>query len=113
MKQPGKIPAGSDWPEFRNPELGSRRRIVHKLAAGVVDLEIASAGDFAEEIAARNQEILQGGLEVVRTGKSASIRAIVPKVNRFGDLSSQMEAVRASLSAASRLLGLSARVETG
>ena len=113
MKQPGQIPAGSDWPEFRTPELGSRRRIVHKLAAGVVDLEIGSAGDFAEEIVARNPEVLESGLEVVRTGKSASVRAIVPKVDRFGDLSSQREAVRAGLSAASELLALSARVEAG
>lgn len=113
MKEPGQIPAGSDWPEFRNSELGPRRIIVHKLASGVVDLQIASAGDSVEEIAVRNQEVLQGAFEVVRAGKSAAVRATVPKVDRFGDLPSQLEAVRAGLSAASRLLSVSARVNAG
>ncbi|MBM3997134.1 MAG: hypothetical protein FJ303_23735 [Planctomycetes bacterium] len=113
MKKPGQVPAGSDWPEFRNPELGPSRVIVHKLASGVVDLQIASAGDNAEEIAVRNQDVLQGAFEVVRAGKSAAVRATVPKVDRFGDLPSQLEAVRAGLSAASRLLTVSARVNAG
>jgi hypothetical protein len=113
MKRPAQIPAGSDWPEFRPPAVGSGRRIVHKLAIGAVDLEIASAGDMTEEIAARNREVLDGRLEVVRTGKSASIRAIVPNVDRFGELSLQVEAVRAGLSAACRLLDLSVRVVSG
>lgn len=113
MKQPGKIPAESDWPQFRNPELGPGRRIVHKLADGLVDLEIGSAGGIVEQIAARNGEVLKGELEVVRTGKSASVRLRVPKVDRFGDLSSQLAAVRAGLSAASRLLALSSRIEAG
>lgn len=113
MKKPGQVPAGSDWPEFRNPELGPRRIIVHKLASGVVDLQIASAGDDAEEIEVRNQEVLQGAFKVVRAGKSAAVRATVPKVDRFGDMPSQLEAVRAGLSAASRLLSVSARVDAG
>jgi hypothetical protein len=113
MKRPGKIPAGSDWPEFRPPELGPGRRIVHKLAMGAVDLEIASAGERTEQIAASNKEQLDGALEVVRTGKSASVRATVPKVDRFGDFALQLEAVRAGLSAACRLFELSSRVVAG
>jgi hypothetical protein len=113
MKQPRPLAAGNDWPEFRPSALGSGRRIVHKLAFGTVDLEIASACDLAEEIAARNRGLLGGALEVVRTGKSASIRVIVPTVDRFGELSSQAEAVRAGLSAACRLLDLSAQVAVG
>jgi hypothetical protein len=113
MKRPGKVPAGSDWPEFRPPELGPGRVILHKLAMGAVDLQIASAGERTEEIAASNKKLLDRSLEVVRTGKSASVRAIVPKVDRFGDLKLQMEAVRAGLSAACRLLELSARVVAG
>ena len=111
MKQPGRVPAESDWPQFRNPALGPGRRIVHKLADGVVDLEIGSAGNIVEQIAARNGEILKGGFEVVQTGKSASIRLRVPKVDRFGDLSSQLAAVHAGLSAACKLLALSRQVQ--
>jgi hypothetical protein len=113
LKQPDQTPAESDWPQFRNSELGPGRRIVHKLADGVVDLEIGSAGAIVEQIAARNAEVVKGELEVVRTGKSASVRLRVPKVDRFGDLSSQLSAVRAGLSAASRLLALSSRIEAG
>ena len=110
MKMPGQIPADSDWPVFRGPVLGAGRVIRHKLAAGVVDLEIASAGGVVDEIATRNRGLLQSEFAVVRTGKSASVRAMVPKVDRFGDVSSQLESVRAGLSAASQLLSLSARI---
>lgn len=112
MNKPSQIPAGSDWPEFRNPELGSRRRIVHKLGMGVVDLQIDSTGEFTEEIATRNRDVLDDGLEVVRTGKSTSFRFRVPEADRFGDLHSQLEVVRTGLLAASRLLSLSSRLRT-
>lgn len=112
MKKPGPIAAGSDWPEFRNIELGQKRRIVHKLEKGAVDLELQSVGGVAEEIAARNRNVLTDGLEVVQTGKSVSIRIRVPGVDRFADLSSQIEAVRAGLLAATLLLNLAAQIKS-
>ena len=113
MKKPTLVPWGSDWAEFRNLELGAKRVIRHKLAEGAVDLEIRSAGEIAGEIAARNRETLRGAFEVVRTGKSASVRAAVPKVDRSGTVADQLEAIRAGLSAAARLLDLSARIDVG
>lgn len=111
LKQPGQIPARHDWARFDDLDLGAGRRLLHKLSTGVVDLEIRSAGDLAEEIAARNRELLEDGLEIVRTGKSASVRGIVPTVDRFGDVSTQMAAVRAGLSTVARLLELSSRIK--
>ena len=111
MNKPGMITAGSDWPDFRNKELGRGRIIVHKLARGAVDLQIASAGDAVEEITSRYRTLLTDGLDVVRAGQSASFRLQVPVVDRFAEFSSQVEAVRAGLSAASRLLKLSAHIE--
>jgi hypothetical protein len=110
MNKPGLISAGSDWPEFRNAELGPQRRIIHKLTAGAVDLEITAAGGALEELRTRNQPVLAEGVDLVLTGKSASFRVRVKKVDRFADVSVQIEAVREGLSAASRLLQLSPQI---
>jgi hypothetical protein len=105
MKEPGPTPKGSDWRGFPTPQRG--RRIWHKFATGAVDLQLAEPAEMVEEIAKRNPQISQGGFEVVRTSKSASVRAKVPIVYLERDFSSQLEAVRAGLSAASKLLALS------
>lgn len=112
MRKPSKIPANSDWPTFRPTKLGKGRRILHKLAMGVVDLEIDGAGDAVERILAENRNLLGDELKVMRTGKSASIRLEVPNVDRFAEVFSQVEATRMGLAAASRLLRLSAELET-
>ncbi len=104
MRKPGKIPAGSDWPMFRPGVLGQGRRIVHKLARGVVDLEIDGAAGVVEEIVALNRNVLGDQIAVMRTNKSASIRIEVTILDRFAGMPSQLVAARAGLSAASRLL---------
>ena len=111
MRKPSKIPAASDWPQFRPRALGPKRVIRHKLSSAVVDLEIGGAGDVAEQVATRNRRLLGDELTVERTGKSASIRLVVPEVDRFGEFSSQIRAARAGLSAAARLLELSDQIE--
>lgn len=111
MNRPGPIAAGSDWPEFRNTELGLGRRIIHKFAMGVVDLELASARDDRDALADRNRAVLAEGVELVATGKSVSFRLRAPPVDRFADLAAQIDAVRVGLSAAARLLRLSPRIQ--
>jgi hypothetical protein len=107
MNKPGGVPAGSDWIVLKSPNVGPNRQIKHKLGMGYVDLQIGGAGSRAQEIAERNQVVLKGEFEVVETGGSASIRALVPVVDRFGDVSSQIDAVRLGLTAATRLAAIS------
>jgi hypothetical protein len=111
MKQPNNIPADSDWPQFKNPQLGPNRRIIHKLQDGFVDLEIRSAAGLLEELRRRNHSLLSQGLDIVKTGKSASVRIYVKKMDRFGDFFNQIEAAREGLHAAVRLLSLASSIK--
>ena len=110
MKNPGQVPAGSDWPLFKPLSLSKGRRIYHKLLEGFVDMEIRSAGALVEQIAQQNQESLKNEVLVVRTGQSASIRILVQKVDRFGDFLPQIEMVRVGLLAAAKLFSLSSKI---
>jgi hypothetical protein len=110
MKRKESAPARSDWPAFRPKQIGKGQRIVHKLARGEVDLELSKVGEKIDELLALNQAILGEQYQLVVTGKSASIRAVVPPVDRFVDLGSQVDAVRAGLKAAMDLVELSHRV---
>ena len=111
MKRPAGVPAGSDWPQFRPPELASGRRIVHKWAEGLVDLEIEGAGKLVDVLRAKTLSVLPSDMKIVRTGKSASVRIEVRRVDRFGDFLNQVEAVRLGLRAVVRLLSVSQMIE--
>ena len=111
MKKPGKVPANSDWPILKSSELGRGRRIIHKWKQGFVDLEIASAGNSTEEIKFANVIVLDNDMKVVQTGKSASIRTIVPKIDRFSEFERQLPEIRQGLIAVIRLLKRSGSIK--
>jgi hypothetical protein len=104
MPEPGPRPAGSSWIEFRPRALGPGKRIYHKLDKGIVDLQIDRAADQASSIAATLGSLLGRDTEVVTTGKSVSIRATVPAIDRFADFESQRSEARTGMRAAYRLL---------
>jgi len=112
MDDPGLkgISSRSDWRYLKNPALGKGRHLIHKWPQGVVDLQIDYAGDFVDEIRAANRAILVDGIDVINTGKSASIQIQVPAVNWRSEFASQKETVRAGLAAAVRLLVISPKI---
>lgn len=112
MLEPGPKPPGSSWIEFRPRALGSGRRIYHKLDKGSIDLQIDGAADQASSIAAALGSLLGRDTEVVTTGKSTSVRAAVPPVDRFTDFDSQRTEVRAGMRAAYRLLIISRAISS-
>ena len=77
-----------------------------------MELTINGAGDAVDRIRAENQAILPSDMEVVRTTKSASIRIKDPPIDRFENFVKQLEAVRAGLAAAVRLLALAPRIQS-
>jgi len=107
MPEPGPKPALSDWIEFRPAGLPKDRHLYHKLENGFVDLQRDGAGERVEALQASNVHLLGRDLDVVKTGKSASVRAVVPSIDRFGDPTAHIDAIRAGLRAAFRLLCLS------
>jgi hypothetical protein len=90
MAEPGPKPALSDWVEFRPVGLPKDRHLYHKLENGFVDLQFDGSGDRADRVQAQNAPLLGKDLEVVKTGKSASLRAVVPVVDRYGDPTGQV-----------------------
>jgi len=107
MPEPAPKPAGSSWIEFRPSELGSGRRIYHKLDKGYVDLQVDGVAQQVSSIAAALGPLLGRDTQVVTTGKSASVRVDAPPVDRFADFDSQRNEARAGMRAAYRLLIMS------
>ncbi|MGY0560418.1 PD-(D/E)XK nuclease family protein [Luteimonas sp. A277] len=103
MPRPGNKPVNSDWPDFRPRELDSRFNIVHKMAHGYVDLQMRNAAGRVDEI---KRLVRDPKLQVVTAGKSAAIRVVVPKVDRFVSFQAQQSKVIAALRAAQELLSL-------
>lgn len=104
MRRPGMKPAKSDWPDFRPRPLDKRFSIVHKLAKGNVDLQIAGAAEQLEELYDKYQNLLQDDMEFVKAGKSGALRINVRQIDRFGDFSVQREAVEQGMRAAEKLI---------
>lgn len=103
MPQPGSKPANSDWPDFRPRELDGRFNIVHKMAQGYVDLQIRNAAGRIDEI---KRLVRDPTLQVVVAGKSAAVRILVSKVDRFVSFQAQRSKVITALRAAQELLSL-------
>ena len=103
MPQPGSKPANSDWPDFRPRELGGRFNIVHKMAQGYVDLQFRNAAGRIDEI---RRLVRDPTLQVVVAGKSAAVRILVSKVDRFVSFQAQRSKVIEALRAAQELLSL-------
>ena len=104
MKKPGIKPAKSDWPEFRPNNLNKSFVIVHKLQRGHIDLQITGGAEKIEDIQALLVNI---DAEVVKTGKSASVRMFIEPIDRFQSFEEQKEQVLKGLHSAVKLLNLS------
>jgi len=110
MNAPKDVPFNSDWPRLRARGARGNWQVVHKLRQGYVDLEIPAKGERVEEIRERNVSVLDPDMIVEQTGKSASIRVAVPSIDRLGAFDAQIQAVRAGLRAAQRLLAVSSKL---
>ena len=110
MKNPGGKPAGADWARFNPIGLKSASIVLHKWEDGAVDLTILRAGADIERLKQLNKSLLVDGLSMLTTGESAAIRIEVPKMDRFGEFTPQIDKARAGLLAASRLIELSHRI---
>ncbi len=106
MRDPGPRAAGSGWIELHPSRLPRGRAIFHKLPEGFVDLSITAAADRVAQFTSVFHH-LGKDLEVVATGKSASVRLPVPPLDRFRSFDDQIDAARAGMRAAYRLLFLS------
>jgi len=101
VPKPGGRPAKSGFVRFTLPGLPIRATLIHKLAHGAVDLQIAASDPAVLQQAVSGR--LTEGMRVVKCGKSAAIRMEVPVLNAGRPLKDQEHAVRQGLVAAQAL----------
>jgi hypothetical protein len=101
MREPGHKPANATWIELHPKELERRRKIVHKLNVGFVDLQVNQPRQSVDEIKSAYGSLISPDMDIVQTGKSISVR--VPMVDLFDEFVEQIDDVRAAY----RLLYLS------
>ena len=93
MKKPGIVPHNSDWPMLYDDRL---KGIVfyHKLGQGNVD---ATFKGFPDELEYKFKENLPDGAELVKHGKSFSLRIFSGKIDRTKEFDGQIETVEIGL----------------
>lgn len=101
MKKPSVKPANADWPTFQPAFFRKFLTVIHKLERGYVDLQIQGASEKESKLFEYYSE---SEVDVVRTGKSVSLRFNVVPIDRFSSFESQEHIVIESLSKARKLL---------
>ncbi len=104
MPRPGGKVSGSSWIYFAPSGLPPDVWLVHKLNHGCVDLTFGGRGQQLGDLRILLNPVLESGMLLERTGKSSSVRILVPLVNIAREVSSQRVGVSAGLAAAARLL---------
>jgi hypothetical protein len=110
MKEPLSSPIGQSWIYFHPRRLKKKMEIVHKGAWGFVDLQIAGHGEKIDYIEKILNPFMKEDMEIVKTGKSASLRIIVPKVDSTLKFDNQMKNIEKSLAIAKKLLKVGALI---
>jgi hypothetical protein len=106
MNPPKPCYAGETWFRLRHSCLPKSAWIHHKAERGFVDLSFPNVN---ESDLWKLRDCLAYGMRPIQTGRSASLRLIVTKVENFTDFRSQEAAVREGMAAALRLCQFFAR----
>ena len=112
MKEPGPKPADATWIEFHPFAFPKGFWIVHKLKEGTVDLQTPVKADRLPDLALACKPWLKEGMQVVKTGKSSSIRMAVQKLDPAGDFAEQKQAAFAGMEAAAQMASLGKFITT-
>jgi len=107
LDRPGPKPRTSSFVHF-NRAIKSKRplpecKIKHKLAHGLVDLEIAGWADRLEKLSPAITPLLGPGMRLRQAGKSLAISIEVPMLDIVGTFDEQRESAQTGLEAALRL----------
>lgn len=104
MREPGGKAAGSAFVIFHPASLPKGMEIVHKLTRGYVDLQVAGAGRWMNEISSTIGQCLAKDMKVVRVSSSSAVRINVAKLDTNAPGEPQREAALEGLAAALKLL---------
>ena len=94
MPKPGKKPSGSSFINFTPSELSSGYKLVNKVTFGVIDLQIAGLSKHTGDFRAEFNQNIDHSYEVVKAGKSVSIRKDVPRLDIQASVLKQEDKIR-------------------
>jgi hypothetical protein len=109
MAKPPPGGSKSDWIYFGSP--AARRRLVHKLSKGYVDLLLLGEAANLATLKVDNREILGKSIQLQTAGKSAVFRVIVEEIDNRGSAADQGDQIREGLRAALTLLEVSRTIK--
>jgi hypothetical protein len=112
MPDPKGRPPGSTFIFFKPDRLPRSLLLVHKFAHGYVDLELAGWGERLSDLRQHVQPIAPVGWTLVRIGKSAALRTVVPALDATSPDSQEAEAVEGVRAAVQILSWLREHQET-
>lgn len=104
MPQPRERSKNSSWLYFKPEALPSSTEMAHKVGRGHVDLHFKGMGNRMARLRQRFGTSLPPGVQLVRSGKSAVVRAVVPPVDIQLPFEDSMPAARQGIEAAQMLL---------
>lgn len=90
MKRPVIVPVNSDWPLIKFSWFPKGCFIYHKLSKGYIDFQTNYCSDFLENALKAHPEL---SFNVVKTGKSYTLRAKVPPLDKHNSFEAQKEYV--------------------
>lgn len=108
MRRQEKRPRKSVWTQFPDADLPKPVYLVHKASDGA-SCDLTFPQTTPEELDRRYGSILESDMFVCKAGKSAAIRILTPQLDQDIPFEQQVDAARAGLSAAARLLELCKR----
>lgn len=112
MKEPGSKPADASWIDFHPFDFPKGFWIYHKLKEGTIDLQTPVKAERLQDLALACEPWLKEGMQVVKTGKSCSIRMEVSRLDHAGDFAEQKQAAFAGMEAAAQMASLGKHITT-
>ena len=110
MNPPRPAYAGETWFRLKHDYLGGTAFIHHKADRGFVDL--CFPGIAAVKLSPLADLLRDNEWQIHQTGKSTSIRALVPRITNFADFATEISGVRQALAAAMRLCAFFAQEQS-
>lgn len=107
LEEPGERGSQATWVVFGAKSLRKKRTLYHKLTMGAVDLSTELPASRVAELTRGWAPLLHHDMSVEGTGKSLSVRVKVRELDIRADYHDQVDAARAGMRAAYRLLYLS------
>jgi hypothetical protein len=98
MNPPQPAYAGETWFKLKHDYLAGTAYIHHKADRGFVDL--CFPGVAAVQLSPLADLLREHGWQIRQTGKSTSIRALVPRITNFASFATELSGVRQALAAA-------------